>query len=64
MSAWRSTIRNGRVPRVSTFRRPSSMRSSTCSISQAQPIGFRPVSVDQTMPNSPSFSSSSSNMIW
>ena len=63
MSSWRSTIRNGRVPRVRTFRRPSSMRSSTSAISQAQPIPFVPASVSQTMPNSPSFSSSSSNMI-
>ena len=39
------------------------MRSSTWSISQAQPMPFVPASVSQTMPNSPSFSSSSSNMI-
>ena len=39
----RSTMRNGRVPRVRMFIRPSSMRSSTSVISHAQPIGAQPV---------------------
>ncbi len=50
----RSTIENGRVPRAIRFMRPSSIRSSTSLTSQAQPIGRRPSSESQTIPNSSS----------
>ena len=49
---WRSSTRNGRVPRTISFILPSSIRSSTWSIAHAQPTSRRPSSDNHTIPNS------------